>query len=267
MSSASVAFVTGGGMGVGRAIARRLASQGIEVAVNDIIEERAQAVADEIAQEGGSAITAVGDITDLETVRALMAATQDAFGPIGILINNAGVVPERRTGEIGLPTFDEMAPHYWRKIIDLNVYGVLNCVSVAAGMMKSRGGGRIVSIISDAGRVGEARMAVYSGAKAAVLGFTKAIAKELGPHKISANTIALATIAHEHPIASYQKLDADPSRDEVLAKVLKNYPLGRGLGRLARPEDVAGAVSFLVSEDASYITGQCLAVNGGFVMV
>ena len=109
-------------------------------------------------------------------------------------------------------------------------------------------------------------MAVYSGAKAAILGFSRAIAKELGPHGISVNTIALSAVAHENPIAGFQQLDATPENNETLRKVLRSYPLGQGLGRLARPDDAADAIAFLASERAAYITGQCLGVNGGFVM-
>jgi len=261
------ALITGGGMGVGRAICRRLAAEGATVVVNDILADRCEAVVAEIVQDGGKAIAMVCDITELEAVRQSVAKVADRCAPINILVNNAGVVPERRTGEIGLPTFLEMEPRFWQKIVDLNFYGTMNCVAAVAPGMVDSGGGKIVSIVSDAGRVGEPRMAVYSGAKAAIIGFSKAIAKELGPRRINVNTVSLSAVAHENPIAGFQNPDATAETNETLRKVLRNYPIGEGLGRLTRPEDAAEAVLFLVSERSVYITGQCLGVNGGFVMV
>src|ERR1017187_386299 len=262
-----VVLVTGGGMGVGRAISRTLAHEGAKVAVNDILMERAHAVAGEIKSEGGTAMACVADITDLDAVNSMVSAIEQQLGPVDILINNAGVVPERRTGEIGLPTFPEMAPKYWRKIVDLNYYGVMNCVSATVGKMMTRKSGKILSIVSDAGRIGEPRMAVYSGAKEAIMGFSKALAKEMGKHGINVNTVSLSAVAHEHPIASFQRPDATVENDEMLRKVLRSYPIGEGLKRLTSPQDAADAVAFLVSDRAAYITGQCLAVNGGFTMV
>lgn len=262
-----VALVTGGGMGVGREICKRLASENVKVAVNDILADRADAVAKEIRESGGQAVAYVADIIDLEAVQAMVENIQQDLGPVDILVNNAGVVPERRTGEIGMPTFLEMAPRFWRKIVDLNYFGVMNCVAAVAGGMVQRRSGKIVSMISDAARIGEPRMAVYSGAKAAILGFSKAIAKELGPHRINVNTVSLSAVAHENPIAGFQRPEATVDSNDTLRKVLRNYPIGEGLGRLTRPEDAADAVLFLVSDRAAYVTGQSLGVNGGFVMV
>lgn len=265
--SGQTALVSGGGMGVGRAIARRLASAGALVAVNDIVAERAEAVAAEIRSAGGRAEAVPADITDLDAVKAMVRNAEDRLGPIDMLVNNAGVVPERRTGEIGLPTFLEMAPVYWRKIVDLNYYGVMNCVAATCPGMVERRRGKIVSMVSDAARVGEPRMAVYSGAKAAIIGFSKALAKELGPHCINVNTVSLSAVAHENPIAGFQKPDATVANNDTLRKVLRNYPIGEGLGRLTTPDDAADAVAFLVSARAAYVTGQSLGVNGGFVMM
>lgn len=261
-----VAFVSGGGMGVGREICKRLAAEGAKVVVNDILPERCEAVAAEIAQAGGEAMAIACDIIDLEAVRAGVAAATAKFGPIDILVNNAGVVPERRTGEIGRPTFVEMDPRFWKKIVDLNFYGVMNCVAAMAPSMLERRYGKIVSMVSDAGRIGEARMAVYSGAKAAIIGFSKAIAKEMGPHRVNVNTVSLSAVAHENPIAGFQKMNASAETDETLRKVLRNYPIGEGLGRLTNVADAADAVLFLASDRSAYVTGQCLGVNGGFAM-
>lgn len=262
-----VALVTGGGMGVGRAICRRLGGQGARVAVNDILKERAEAVCAEIEAAGGVARPYVVDITDLPAVKEMASRIEQELGAVDILVNNAGVVPERRTGEIGLPTFLEMAPHHWKKIVDLNYYGVMNCVAAVADGMVRRRGGKIVSMVSDAARVGEPRMAVYSGAKAAIIGFSKAIAKELGAHRINVNTVSLSAVAHENPIAGFQRPEATVDTNDTLRKVLRNYPIGEGLGRLTNPDDAADAVLFLVSDRSAYVTGQSLGVNGGFVMV
>jgi len=261
-----VALVTGGGQGVGRAICNLFGSERAKVVVNDLVPDRAKAVAEEICGAGGTALAIAADVTDLEAVRQMVAEAQQKFGPIDILVNNAGVLPERRTGEIGIPAFADSLPEHWRKFVDLNYFGVMNCVhSVAKSMMK-RESGKIISIVSDAGRVGEARLAVYSGAKAAVIGFSKAIAKELGRYRINVNTVSLSAVSHEAPMADFLRLDATPDSNETLAKVLKQYPIGQGLKRLTWPQDAAAAVAFLASDCAVYITGQCLPVNGGYAM-
>lgn len=265
--SGQVALVTGGGQGVGRRVCLTLAERGYAIAVNDLFESRAAHVAQEIKSLGGEAVGIAADVTDLGTVAEMVSEARRRLGPISALINNAGIIIERRTGEVGLPYFHESNPADWRKILDLNIVGAMNCVHAVAPQMLDAGRGRIVSVISEAGRVGEARMAVYSGAKAAIFGFTKALARELGPKGITANVIALAAVSHESPMADFLAEDATPENNETLRKVLRMYPLGQGLGRLARPADAAGAIAFLCSDDAVYITGQCVAVNGGFAMV
>jgi len=262
-----VALVTGSGQGVGRAIAQLLAAEGAKVVVNDLIPERCAAVADEIGKAGGSAIGVAANVIDSNAVKSMIGTAEAKFGPVDILVNNAGVLPERRSGEVGIPPFVGSNPEHWRKFVDLNFYGVLNCVNAVSPGMIGRKVGKIVSIVSDAGRVGEARLAVYSGAKAAVIGFTKALAKELGKSRINVNTVSLSAVAHEAPMADFLRLDATIENNETLAKVLRQYPIGEGLGRLTRPEDAAAAVAFLVSDRAAYITGQCLPVNGGYAMV
>ncbi|MCP5367487.1 MAG: SDR family oxidoreductase [Hyphomicrobiales bacterium] len=262
-----VALVTGGGQGVGRAICRTLAAEGARVVVNDLAPDRAEAVAAEIRAAGGTALAAAADVIDLDAVRAMVAQAEQELGPVDILVNNAGVVPERRTGEIGLPVFAESDPAHWRKFVDLNVYGMLNCCHAVVAGMTARRRGKIITIVSDAGRVGEPRMAVYAAAKAAALGFTKTLAKELGRHRINVNTVALSAVAHEAPMADFLREDATAENNETLAKVLRQYPIGQGLGRLTRPQDAADAVAFMASDRAAYVTGQCLPVNGGFAMV
>jgi 2-hydroxycyclohexanecarboxyl-CoA dehydrogenase len=262
-----VALVTGGGQGVGRAICKLLGTERAKVVVNDLVSERAKAVAKEICEAGGTAFGVAADVTSLEAVRDMVGEVHRQFGPIDILVNNAGVLPERRSGEIGIPAFADSKPDHWRKFVDLNYFGVMNCVYVIAKSMIERKGGKIISIVSDAGRVGEARLAVYSGAKAAVIGFSKAIAKELGRYSINVNTVSLSAVSHEAPMADFLRFDATPESNETLAKVLKQYPIGEGLKRLTWPQDAAAAVAFLASDCACYITGQCLPVNGGYAMV
>lgn len=261
-----VAFITGAGQGVGRGIAQVLASEGVKVAVNDLFPERADAVVKEIKASGGEAMSAAADITDLGAVREVMAKVVAAFGPVDILVNNAGVPHEVRAGKVTRSVFAGSDPSSWKKQIDLNLYGCLNCVHSVLNSMIERKSGRIISIISEAGRLGEANLAVYSGAKAGILGFTKAIAREVGRYAVGANCIAIGATAHEGTKPMLDP-DATPETDEILNKILKVYPIGRGLGRIGRPIDAACAVAFLASPKAYYITGQCLSVSGGFSMV
>jgi NAD(P)-dependent dehydrogenase (short-subunit alcohol dehydrogenase family) len=261
-----VALVTGAGQGVGRCIARTLAQEGARVVVNDLVAERAEGVVGEISAAGGSALAQVCSVIDGEAVRAMVGAVEAKWGSVEILVNNAGVLPERRSGEVGLPNFVGSSPSHWHKFVDLNFFGVLNCVDAVGKAMIAAKRGKIVTIVSDAGRAGEARLAVYSGAKAAAIGFTKALAKELGKSRINVNCVSLSAVAHEAPMADFLRLDATAETNETLAKILRQYPIGEGLGRLTHPQDAANAVAFLVSDRSVYITGQTLSVNGGYAM-
>lgn len=262
-----VALVTGAGQGVGRQVARTLAAEGAKIIINDLDEQRATNVAREISEAGGVALPVAADITNKTLVEAMVAQGAAELGPVDILVNNAGIIRERRTGELGTPYFYESDPAFWEKIVNLNYFGCMNCSYAVLPAMLERRSGKIISIISDAGRVGEARLAVYSGAKAAIFGFTKALAREVGPHSINVNVISLSAVSHEAPMADWLAESATAETNETLKKVLRQYPIGQGLGRLTRPQDAADAVAFLASDRAAYITGQCLAVNGGFAMV
>jgi 2-hydroxycyclohexanecarboxyl-CoA dehydrogenase len=259
------ALITGAGQGVGREIARVLAAEGVNVAVNDLVLEKAQAVASEIAAAGGSAMGAQADVGDLAQVRAMAANIVERFGMIHILVNNAGVPVEIRSGATPRTVFAGSDPAFWQKQVNLNFYGCLNCTDAVIQPMIAQKEGRIISIISEAGRTGEAHMAVYSGAKAGVLGFSKALAKEVGRYCINVNCIAIGATAHEGTSGRLD-LHATPENDPVLEKMLKVYPVGRGLGRLGRAYDPAYAAAFLASPKAAYITGQVLSVSGGFTM-
>lgn len=263
-----VALVTGGGQGVGRQICIELAAEGARVIVNDLFTERAQAVAAEITAAGGQALAAPADITRAEEVEAMVAKGAAHFdAPVTVLVNNAGIIPERREKGGRTPPFLDMPTVDWAKIVNLNVYGTMNCCrSVLPGMVE-RKGGRIVNIISEAGRIGEANMAVYSGAKAAIAGFGKALAREHGRHAITVNSVALGAVSHAGIKDGPLNIHATPENDERLGKMLNVYPISKGVGRLSRPEDISGLIAFLASDRALFITGQTIGASGGFAMV
>jgi 2-hydroxycyclohexanecarboxyl-CoA dehydrogenase len=263
-----VALVTGGGQGVGRRICLELASEGVYVVVNDLFGERAEAVVAEIKAAGGKGHAAPADICDNQQVeRMFEEAARLAGGSVDILVNNAGVTPERRAKGGMAPTFLEMPLEDWKKVVDLNVYAMMYCCRAALPGMKAKGGGKIVSIMSEAGRIGEARLAVYSGAKAAMLGFSKAIAREHGRDRINVNVVALGAVSHEGIKDGPLSPSATPENNERLAKMLGAYPVAKGLGRLCRPEDVSGMVTFLASDRAAFVTGQSIGISGGFAMI
>ena len=237
------ALVTGGASGIGAATARRLAAEGAEVWVGDLNEEGAQGVAAEVS---GQALSL--DVTDLDSARAAV----DAVGTLDILVNNAG------TDEFGF--FTETTPEQWQKVIAVNLNGVLNCTAAALPGMQQAGYGRIVSISSEAGRVGSKGSAVYSAAKGGVIAFMKVIARENGRYGITANSIAPGPI--ETPLLMGAK-----QFGEIGEKIIETMKAGTQMGRLGQPEEVAAAVAFLCTDDSSYVTGECIGVSGGMGMV
>lgn len=270
--SRKVALVTGSGRNVGRAVARRLADEGAAVVVNDIHAERAERVAREIVAAGGKAIAAVADVTQEDQVRRMIEKAAGELGPVDILVNNAGIPapatdpdPKVAAGsrKSAWIEFHESTPDAWRKTVDLNVYGTMLCTHAVLRGMVERRSGKIVSVMSEAGRVGEAKLAAYSGAKASILGFSKAIAREVGKFGVNVNVVALGAVdPDETPY-----LERPPERRTLLDKLLKMYPIGQGLQRLSRPDDIADVIAFLASDRARYVTGQCLGVSGGFAMI
>lgn len=261
-----VALVTGAGQGVGRRIAIDLAAQGCRVGVNDLFPDRAQAVAAEIREAGHQAIELPADICDPKIVSSMFRRLREAFGPVDILVNNAGVPPALREPGAQRSFFADTTVEEQHAMVALNVHGTLYCCREALQDMRDRRQGRIVSIVSEAGRIGEARVAVYSGAKAAVLGFTMALAREYSPQGITANCIALGAVVHEGIRSGPLSPEPGPEYAEIRARIFKAYPAAQGLGRLGTPEDVSAAVLFLASPHAAYITGQSLGVSGGFHM-
>jgi NAD(P)-dependent dehydrogenase (short-subunit alcohol dehydrogenase family) len=230
-----VALVTGAGAGVGVGIARVLAEHGARVAVNDLDADRARRTA---ALVGG--VAAPFDVTDLEAVRAAVATVEAGIGPVDVLVNNAGIPAD---GFVPGP-FLASDPADWHRFVELNLYGVMNCIHTVAPGMCERGWGRVVTISSDAGRVGAAiGVSIYGASKAGALGLLRHLAHELGPAGVTCNALSLG----------------------VMSGVPEELARANPVPRLGRPDDVGHAVAFLASGEAEWITGQVLAVNGGAV--
>jgi NAD(P)-dependent dehydrogenase (short-subunit alcohol dehydrogenase family) len=237
-----VALVTGAGRHVGRAIALALAEQGASVGVNDYVAERAESVAKEIAGRGGRALAFPADVTDREAVRGMVARLERELGPVDILVNNAG---NAGAGDFKTQPFREIDPSQWPRWVDVNFYGVLNCIHAVADGMCARGRGRIITVSSDAGRVGDPMgISVYGGAKAGAVGFQRHLAVELGPFGVTVNAVSLGMIPQGWTPPSAHRT---PMR------------------RHGTPEDVGPAVVYLASDEAAWTTGQVLSVNGGVV--
>lgn len=262
--SGKVALVTGAGLGIGRRIALTLAEEGATVAVNDLYEDRAAAVAAEIAAAGGKALAVAADVCDYQAVGQMLNGIAREAGPVDLLINNAGVPPPAADEAIGA-MFVETAPEDWARRMNVVIYGVLNCTRLALPAMIESGGGRIVSVVSDAGIVGEPGAAAYSLAKAGVIGFTKTIAKEVGRYRITANCVSPgATMVESGQQDRRGRLIEQDRQAKSFERVLKAYPLGRGHDRAGLPSDVADPVVFLCSERAVWVTGAVLRASGGF---
>ncbi len=251
-----VAFVTGAGQGAGRAIALALAHHNAGgIAINDYVAERAQAVAEEIQQLGVPAVGVQADVGDLASVQRTVQQAEQSLGAISILVNNAGNAGPHATMQHS-PLFWETDPADWDRYFHTNLKGVMNCCHALLPGMVKQNRGRIVTIVSDSGRVGESRLAVYSAAKAGAAGFMRSLAKEAGRHNITCNSISLSTL--EPPIP-------EPQKSEYLASERAKAHVGRYvIRRFGQPEDVAGMALFLCSEAASWITGQTYPVNGGY---
>ncbi len=240
------AVVTGGSRGIGRAAALALAGQGAAVIVNYRSNEEAAAqVVAEARRCGGRAEAVQADVSRADDVRRLFEATQATFGRLDILVNNAGVTRD--------DLLLRMSEAQWDEVIDLNLRAAFLCTKAALRLMIRQRWGRIITIGSVAGVIGNAGQANYAAAKAGVIGFTKAVAKEVASRNITANVIAPGFVDTE-----MTRDLTDAQKDEILRVV--------PLGRPATPADVAPAVVFLASEEAGYVTGHVLTVDGGLVM-
>ena len=240
------ALVTGASRGIGRAVALRLAAEGAKVALNFAGNEvAANAVRQEIESAGGQAIVVKADVADEAAVQQMVQTVADAFGRVDILVNNAGIT---RDGLLA-----RMKEEDWDAVLSTNLKGVFFATKAVAKLMMKQRAGRIVNMASVVGITGNAGQANYSAAKAGVIGFTKTIARELASRGITANAVAPGFIGTDMTAAL-----PDKAKEAALA--------GIPLGRMGTPEDIAAAVLFLVSDQASYITGQVLNVDGGMVM-
>ncbi|HXK33334.1 MAG TPA: 3-oxoacyl-[acyl-carrier-protein] reductase [Dehalococcoidia bacterium] len=238
-----VALVTGGSRGIGRAISLALAAHGAQVAIN--YASNAEAAGATAKECGNGAITLAGDVSDSKAAAALVEQTVSALGRIDILVNNAGVTAD--------DLILRMSDDEWDRVIDTNLKGTFTVTKAAVRPMVRQRGGRIINVSSVAGIVGNAGQTNYAAAKAGIIGFTKSIAKEVASRNITANVIAPGFIDTEMTAAL-----TDAQR-EAIARLV-------ALGRTGKPEEVAPAAVFLASDEAAYVTGHVLTVDGGLVM-
>ena len=244
-------IVTGGGGGIGGATCRRFAQEGARVAILDLNLDAAETVAAAIRGAGGQAHALHCDITDRASVDAALAATEAHFGPIDVLVNNAG-------WDVFKP-FTKTEPAQWDKLIAINLIGALNMHHAVLPGMVARRQGRIVNISSDAARVGSSGEAVYAACKGGLVAFSKTIAREHARHGITVNVVCPGP-TDTALFADYKLGAANPE------KLIEAFTRSIPLGRIGQPDDLPGAIVFFASDDAGYITGQVLSVSGGLTM-
>ena len=240
-------IVTGAASGIGRAIAARLCDEGAVVAIFDRDAAGGDRVAVELSEDGGSASSHAVDITDPAAVEAAVEAFERSVGPVQALVNNAGWDAAMN--------FLDSEPELWRQLIDINLIGPLNVTKAVLSRMLQQRSGRIVSIASDAGRVGSSGESVYAACKGGIIAFTKSVAREMARTGITLNVVS--------PGPTDTPLFANFDASGKLAKALQR---AIPMGRLGRPADYPGLVAFLLSDDAAFITGQTISVSGGLTM-
>ncbi len=253
--------VTGAGSNIGRALALAFAREGAKVAIAEIDEARAQKVAGECQGAGATAMAVRTDVTNVGSVRAMVKAVEERFGRVDVLVNNVGWVRDA--------LFMEKPREEWEREVQINLWGMINCTRTVLDGMVQRKGGAIVSMGSDAGRIGEFREGVYGACKAGVIALSKSIAREVGKFGIRLNVVCpgMTMPATDEEIGALSMWNAPENRawrtDEMRARIAKAYPLRR----VATPQDITGAVLFLASDAAAFITGQTLSVSGGYTML
>jgi 2-hydroxycyclohexanecarboxyl-CoA dehydrogenase len=244
-----VAVVTGGGSGMGEAICHELGRRGNKVAVLDINGEAAQRVAEELRAQGTDALGVAADVSDRAAVEEAFAKVRSELGPVHVLVTSAGAVD--------FAPFAEITIEAWDRLIAVNLTGTFHCCQVAVPDMLEAGWGRIVMISSSSAQRGSPKMAHYAASKGALLSLTKSLAREYGPLGITVNNIPPSAI--ETPMQHRGQADGYlPSNEQMAASV--------PLGHLGTGDDIAAAVGFLCSDEAGFITGQVLGVNGGAVL-
>lgn len=241
-----VAVVTGGSRGIGSAVALKLAAAGADVAINySGSEDRARLLKEEIEKMGARAIIGKADVSNPEDVKAFFELVMNEFGRIDVLVNNAGITKDA--------LIIKMSEEDWDSVINVNLKGVFNCTKAVTRQMMKQRCGKIINISSIVGISGNAGQGNYCASKAGVIGFTKAMARELASRNINVNAVAPGFIATDM---------TDVLKDDVKESMLRSIPLGK----FGEPEDVANLVLFLASDMSNYITGQVMNVDGGFVM-
>lgn len=244
-----VAVITGGASGMGLASAQRLAAQGHRVALLDLDGDAATSAAEELQRAGAIAVGIGVDVTDRPAVDAAMAKVRAELGPIEIIVTSAGFDEFK--------SFTDITPEAWTRMIEINLTGTFHCIQAAIPDMLAAGWGRIVTISSSSAQSGAARMAHYVASKGGVVGLTKALAVEYAPSGITVNTIPPGFI--DTPMVRRAEARGDlPSVDAVAART--------PVRRAGTPDDIAAACAFLCSDDAGYITGQLIGVNGGWYL-
>ena len=241
------AIVTGGAWGIGQAIALRLSEEGVAVGILDLDKEKARGIAAQIATAGGKATSEYCDISDYSQIETTVSKIEEINGSTDILVNNAGWDKAVR--------FLDSEPEFWKKVVDINYFGPLNMSHIVAKGMVQRGGGRIINISSDAGRVGSSGEAVYAGCKGAVISFGKTLARELARRNVTVNTICPGPT----DTAFLRGVDETGKLQAALENAIP-------MKRLGQPKDYPGMVAFLASKDAEYITGQVISISGGLTM-